>query len=380
MSARLAAILCLLVTPAQAEGPASSPQSAASLGWEGDWFGYVRAGYEHVTDDEDFEFVGDNNGFILHNARLGYDGWHEVTGLSYRISFEGAVSEHTRPNSPQGNLDVRAKDAYLRWDPIPQFGVTVGQFKAPFIAEDLRSTGSLLFSSRAVGVEGVGRNRGFDQQGLSIDRQIGLMLSPKDLKIGSYVGLGYYIAVVNGNGPNQTLNDNSKPAYAGRLEVKFGENGVLGGGVWMNDRTSGELPNLNEEKDFGIAADFLATAWGAELFVQFVQLKTEFETVAGTPERTQQALSAQVGYDIKIPLGTITPAYRYATFDPWKDGGAADAGVSLESFKLQYHTLGLKMLNPNEDMTLYVNYTLTMEEDGRELDNDRLEVLAQVTF
>ena len=80
-------------------------------------------------------------------------------------------------------------------------------------------------------------------------------------------------------------------------------------------------------------------------------------------------------------LQPITPAYRFAYFHPRSEGGeTSDGGIDLDSFKLMYHTVGLILEMPDLPIKAYFNYTLTMEEQPRELDNDRLEVLLQLTF
>lgn len=353
----------------------------ASSGWNSAFYGYVRAAYEHVTDDPNHTYVGRNDGFVLHHARLGHEGWNDQHGLRYRIALEGAAGFVDGINTPQGELDVRLRDAFVRWDPSAFVGVQVGQFRAPLIGEELRGSASLLFTTRAVGIDGVAAGRGEQLEGLAIDRQVGLMLSPsKPIELGGGVGVAYYLMVANGNGDNQILDDNGKPAFVGRVEVNYEDLVVLGGGAMLNPRTQGTLPDLIEEDELTIAADVLVNFKGLEFFGQFVQRTTSYETVGETRDRKQQAFHAQIGYELPLAV-PIVPAYRFATFNPWADGGDGQ-GVSLEERKLTYHTAGVRVIHPDRalGLSLYLNYTITGEETARELDNDRFEALVQLLF
>ncbi len=128
MSARLAAILCLLVTPAQAEGPASSPQSAASLGWEGDWFGYVRAGYEHVTDDEDFGSPLSRQRFCIHY-------WLAAEAGTY----DGLLTARVRVVWPVSTLDRSGLDEVCAPDGANAFQEDVSRWYTLTVPASIRS-------------------------------------------------------------------------------------------------------------------------------------------------------------------------------------------------------------------------------------------------
>lgn len=347
-------------------------------GWQLGTYGYVRASYEHVQEDPNVDFVGRNSGFVAQHARLGFAGWNDVHGISFRIAIEGASDLGNPVNSPQAQLDVRLRDAFIRYDPSKYVGVQLGQFKAPLAEEELRGNMALMFSDRAVGVQGVAVGRGYEQQGLEVDRQLGLMIAPaKPIGLVGELGVAYYLMVANGNGANQSLNDNNSLALIGRLEFNWGDMVLVGAGVMHNARTRGDLPNLVEETDFTLAADLLVTLKGFEFFTQLVQRTTSYETVSGTPDREQRSWHAQLGYEIDLPV-PLMPAYRFATYDPWLTGG----GTELESLALRHHTLGLRVTHPERSLglSLYLNYTFTQEEDPRVLENNRFEALAQLIF
>lgn len=344
--------------------------------WEFSFFGYVRMGYDFTTKDERYTFVGRNNAFVLDSARVGAQGVNTDWHVAFRVSMEGAADVFTGTNSPQGSLSVRLRDAYARWDPFPFAGVQVGQFKAPWQAEELRGIPDLMFASRAVGVDGVRPGRGFETPGLQLDRQLGVMLSPQAPIGAGDFGAAYYLMVMNGNGSNQVLDDNGRLGIVGRGEFNYGPWVKLGAALFRNDRTVGTLPNLYNEEDLGLTGDVNVKFLGAEIFGAITRVRTTFPTV-GTSARVQLAYHAQASYRFDIgDLLFIAPGYRFATFHPWQEGG----GEGFDTYRLVYHTLGVRFGHAKLPIQAWVNYTLTGEEEGRRLSNDRLEVLGQVAF
>ena len=97
--------------------------------------------------------------------------------------------------------------------------------------------------------------------------------------------------------------------------------------------------------------------------------------------RHERARAARVSSAGRLPVrhrraSSSRPAYRYAYFHPWQSGG----GGGFDAFKLQYHTFGVSSRTRSCRSTAWLNYTLTGEEEGRKLTNDRIELLGQVTF
>lgn len=352
---------------------------ADDAAWDTRWSGYVRAGFEHVQDDPDIDYVGDHDGFLLHNARLNYSGTEKKSGVSFRVGVEGAADLGNDLNDPQSELGVRLRDAYVRWDPSKYVGVQVGQFKAPFAAEELVSTADLRFVGRSVGIDGVAVGRGFEEDGLGVDRQMGAMLAPAEhIRFGG-LGVGYYLMAASGNGANQALDDNGKPAYYARLELSWEEMLTVGGGGYRNERAL--LPHgtdqVVETTNTGMAADLLFRMMGVEVFAQLAQVKVEHDTVTVNPDQTSRALSGQISYRIEALPVALTPAYRFAQFEPYT---GSDEVSDLTSRKIQYHTLGLRADHPDTALSLHLDYTLTGEESARELENNRFEAVAQMVF
>lgn len=371
--------------PAAATQPAAPPAAGEGAApdaktWDISPYGYLRAGYEHVQTDARYDFVGRNNGFLLDAARVGVEGRNEAWHLTFRISAEGAADAQSGINTPQGSLEVRLRDAFARYDFAPWLGAQLGQFKAPFDAEELRGTQDLLFASRAVAQLGVLPGRGFQEEGIAIDRQLGLMLSSaKPIPIVGDLGASYYAMLFNGNGQNQALNDNNRLGIVGRIELTYGGYVALGGAALKNERTSGALPNLYAENDVGFDGDLAVRAFGFEAFAQIATIRSSYPTV-GAADRVRLGYHAQLGYRIENPILPVAPAYRYAHYHPWQSGGDATTGQDYDAFKLDHHTFGVKVWHPSLPLVGWINYTLTMEPPARRLDNDRLEILGQVTF
>ncbi len=363
------------VEPSDPSAPKPEPKSP----WEIGVYGYVRAGYENVQKDARYNFVGQNNGFRLDAALVGIEGGNTDYLVKFRIAAEGASQVQQGINTPLGYLDFRVRDAFLRYDPFAFLGIQLGQFKAAFAEEELRGTQDMLFASRAVGQEGVLVGRGFQQAGVALDRQLGVMLSPaKPIKLGGELHLSYYATLMNGNGSNQMLDDNSRLGVIGRLEVSYGSYVRLGGGVVYNPRTVGTPPNFYDENDLGLSADAVVKFKGLEAMGQFVQVKTTFPTV-GSSAQTKQAYHAQLGYTFEAPYVHVTPAYRYAHYHPWAGTGAA-AGLDYGAFKVDYHTVGVRFRGEKLPLSLWLNYTFTVEPAARSLDNNRFEAMAQIVF
>jgi hypothetical protein len=368
-------------TPAPAEdaAPAGRPLVTES-GFEVTIGGYVRGQYTAIQDDTArSDFVGRNDGFMLGNARLKVDA--EKDDLHIHVSFDGAVDRRDANNTATGRVEMQVKDAFVEYSVTPGLNLQVGQFKPPFDAEELQSTKDMLFVFRAVESRGVKGIEGFNMDGLSIDRQAGLMVySDPMFHFGEdNFGYAYYLSVTNGSGANQPLNDNDKLAYTGRLELMFGSWVTLGAGVNFNEVTTRVQPDQLNEEHLSMAVDLHARAYGVLLGAQMMQRTSSFPDVDGEPDRVSQGFHAQIGYE--APWGII-PAYRFATYDPTAEFEAEDAALeaTLDSDSVVHHTVGLNWLVPETTLKLQVNYTLVQEDEARDLKNDRFDALVQAHF
>jgi hypothetical protein len=342
-------------------------------------FGYVRTLFSNVFDDDkDTDFVGQNDGFQMANARLGL----EVTKNHTRavISVDGAVDRRDDLNTSKGTVEVRLRDAFAEWKPCTGFKATAGQFEVPFDAEELISTPDLVFVDQGVESRGVKGVEGFNLDGLSLDREVGLLLSSDPIYfMEDGIGLTYALAVTNGNSASHPLNDNESLSYTGRLEVLWAKMVTLGFAYNANKVTSGEAPDRLNETRSSIAADLQVNLFGAHLLGQFMQRTTTPQDVDGEPDVVAQGFHVQLAYD--APFG-LTPGYRYAQFDPTADVQVEDpiTAERLDQDEIKVHTLGLSWAVPDEPLTIKVNYHIILEDEAVKLANDRLDLLFQGVF
>jgi hypothetical protein len=379
-ASKTAAVTASATTDATTVPAAPSEGAPVAKLWDVKLFGHVRAGFEHVQRDPNVDFVGRNSGFVLQTARIGVAGKLLAVPLSFKISLEAASDQSTHVNSATSELQVRGRDVYMRYDFLPELGAQLGQFKAPWVAEELLDYEDLLFASRAVAQQGVLSGRGYQEQGIALDRQLGLMLSPaKPIALGP-VGLSYFAMVMNGNGANQLLNDNNSFGLVGRLEARYQKYVVLGGGVYDNKRTVGTLPTLYDESDRGYAGDLQVRVAGVEVMGQVAQVTTKYPTV-GAHDRSQLGYHVQAGYIVDVAAGVLVePGYRYAHLDPWAGSRLSPTGEDYRAYKLDYHTVGVKVFHKTVPLIGYLNYTITQEPEARRLSNNRLEIIGHLSF
>lgn len=341
--------------------------------------GYLRTTYTQIDDSEDqTSFVGLNDGFAQGNARFIVDGVYDTA--SFRLSLDGAVDRRDASNTADGSVKTELKDAFFTWVPKRYLRIHVGQFKPPFDAEERMSTRELMFVSRSVASRGVKGVEGINIEGLSIDREAGVMIdSDKLLLDGPGIGLGYGLAVTNGTGANRPLNDNDSVAMYGRLELYWKDHVTLGFAGYYNEMTTGAAPDLIDETELGITADLTIEFHGAFAGVAFTQINSEFPDVDAEATRSAQGLQAFLGYRASYGFGY---AVRYATLDPTSDFNTDDplATAAFEVDDVAHITPSLTWDVPNLPIRLQANYTITTENDARALDNNKFELLGQLSF
>ena len=354
--------------------------------WTLDIGGYIRTGFTYIQPDPDYELYGRNDGFVMSDARLTTRGQLD-NGLGFVMSLDaGGRLVRTTPDSPVEELSMRMTDTYVYYAPFEFIEFNLGQFKAPFLAEDLVSSSDLLFIHRSVANRGVQDVEGFNVDGLSEDRQVGLQargtvpIIDLDGPEGDEqpLAVSYAAAVANGNGPNRSLNENSRLASYGRLVAHWGNVVGVGASVFDNDRTFGDPPNQTDQEFRGWTADIHADLFGASLLASYTS-RTE-----QAPDLPQNEAVTALGYQLQIayeePFLGIQPAYRFAYYDPSDDFGDDVESDFFEDDALTYHTFGLNFNARDYPVRLMANYTLKLEEGARQLDNDQLDLLLQLQW
>jgi hypothetical protein len=342
--------------------------------------GYIRARHGSVFEGTDGpDFLGLNDGFFLENARLVAD--IQQAKMKARISIDGAVDRRAASNTAVGTVDVGLKDAWVAYESTG-YGLLVGQFKPPFDAEELQSTSKMLFIDRAVESRGVRGVEGYNMSGLSLDRQAGVQ-AYGHMDLSDSWAFGFAGSVTNGSGANHPQNDNDELAYTARLTIEQGEHLVLGGGFYFNRVTGGAAPDLLMDEEMGWVVDlaYQRQLGPVQLLLSGQYMERSTDSVDVPTEPTVKARGYHTALGLGLP-GGYTVAYRFASLDPTADFEAEDptAEAVLEIDAVTLHTAGVSYGCSNLPLTFQVNYTLAMEQAGRVVDNDRLDLLVQATF
>lgn len=343
--------------------------------WTLQFGGFLRTRYTHIENDPAHEIFGRNDGFSLSDARFITRGSLDDK-LGFVLSFDaGSRVVRSTPDSPVDRLAARMTDTYLFYAPSDFLELNAGQFKAPFDREDLISTSTLLFVNRSVANRGIQGVEGFNVPGLSQDRQIGVRAHGSFFPLADShsaadgPGLSYALAIANGNGPNLSLNNNDKPAYYGRLNLHWGDLVSIGGALFHHDDTLGDPPNQVDRLRWGWTADLLVQAYGASLLANVIGQEQQ------TPELPQEPELSALGYQVQLayeePFFGFQPAYRFAYYDP---------DNQLQDRARTHHTIGLNYNDTTYPLRLMANYTIALEEEAVEMDNNRLDLVVQLTW
>ncbi len=355
------------------EEPAPIDQHATQLKLSKVAFsGELRIAYVAIQDSSYNDVIGRNDGFILENARFEADG-EMSPSLTFRVSADGAKDVRDREFRTQGQLQFELKDAFIRWKWSPLFALRTGQFKAPFNAEELESTNDLKFIRRDVVTEGVIFGEGLSspetENGLGPSRELGIQLETTE-PLGNILDL--YGAATNGNGDNQSLNDNDSLAVYGMGVLRFGRFSQfpitfdLGIGGFINPRTTGAPNDLTDETDKGLALSARFKTGGLQLDGSYIVTRAD---VLDLSTRTADGWKVAASFLFPGKIG-FEPAVRYAVFDPNHD---------IETDALSYQTIGVN-LYISQSTKFQANYTLTDEQQGQERKNNIFELLMQMQF
>lgn len=324
----------------------------------------LRLRYDAIEDDATVAYVGRNDGFGLSSARLklrGNYGWAD-----FKLEFEGGFIRQTDSNIVAGRTFAAIKDAWIHARPFDFFEIWAGQFKVPFSAESMRSSANLHFSDYSVGERGIRAAQGYQVNGLGQPRDVGIMLGADGFQLGP-VTLLYLASVTNGNGIDQAYNDNSYPALHGRMELGLWDMAYIGAGALYNPRTVGLLPNLYDEAHIGAVADFGLRLRGGFIDGSYTYMLTQYPTT-GSPDSVAMAAHIEAGYQLWFGLGA---AYRFAWFDP---------SSTFDYDALTEHSVAIRYDLPGAPVALVIDYTIALEQAGRELQNNRIGGMLQIDF
>ena len=265
-----------------------------------------------------------------------------------------------------------ATDIFINWHQFPEFQIKGGQYKAPFGLEQLSPDTKLFLTERSQVTSA-----------LTPERQVGVevwgkpfataMPEQKDL-------LTYWAGIFNGNGRNNSINDNDEFMYAARIElqpwkgklaeqeawVRFGANGlssrdasgtVLSPAGTLRVNSDGSLstftaPSAAERQGYGLDGAF---HWGPfDLVAEYLSEDYEARPAGGAapafPDFRADGGYVQGSYFI-IPKKLQVVA-RYETFNP---GQVANDDIKSVFAGVNYYIHG-------DDVKLMANYIHTWSD------------------
>ena len=180
--------------------------------------------------DSRFPATGEDR-FYLRRARLNATGTF-AEQFDFRLEFDlaGSLGSAT-------GLRAQMTDGFINWNRYAAANVRVGQFKTPFGFEQLYPDPRLLTMERSL-----------VNDRLTLNRQLGAQLwgDLADKRV------SYAVGVFNGNGVNNSNNDNGKFLWAGRLSAVPWKGTALGGpaswgvggNAFQSEDTALSLPDL----------------------------------------------------------------------------------------------------------------------------------------
>lgn len=346
----------------------------------------VRPGFEYVDADPQIAYIGENDGFFLDSARLGVEG--NVSDLvRFKLTLDAAsLLPVGGPNQPVTPIAAAARDAYVAWTPSRWFMLQAGQQNMPSDYEGGDVDAVIPFTRRSALASGVRPGHGNAVQGLSPQRQVGVVIgSTDDARLGD-IPLEYRLGIANGNGLNTFGNDNGIPAAYLRLGSGFADLVRVGFGGRFNPRTVGTLPNLYTETDAVGFVDAALTIAGLEFVVEGIGRQTALTTFIpdpANPAGQESGWGAATWLGYTLGLGDMfgakidaKPAVRVALYDP---SSAFPTDQLLES------TVGLRLDGDRKVMPLsfLIDYTFLTElgddaTPARDLANNRFTALFQI--
>jgi hypothetical protein len=361
-----------LVQPAPTPPPASPPaDKEGPLDRAFSWhpFGFLRMQYIAVQNDPNVAFVGRDDGFELQNARVGVRG---DLGLraSFVVAIDGAVDERTQVNTPQGKLGVGLRDAFMDVRLSGANMVRGGYFLAWVDPEALVPDTSREFVDHPLESRGMRSTEGWYTPGLPPGRSLGAAIRMDPAEPTEGAAFGYEVAVQNGADEFASNNDNDQPAVSAAGVVRLPHEGYVMAAVRWNPRTVGDLPFRQDETDyqgtFGAHVVAGPLSLGAGLIVQ----RTIFESTGGP---SQDAFGAHG--QLLVRLGgeerPIAVGYRFAILDP---------SSLITTDRVMEHTVGAVMGVPSYRMRVQIQATHVVEQEARDLSNDRIQLAAEVSL
>lgn len=176
--------------------------------------GFIQAEYDWLDDGTNGNTTSSSS-FYIRRLRFTIAGdlYKGKAGkLDYRAYFDLARVKNPNPNP--------ILDMWMRYQPVKEFGIQLGQFKNPITFEASISPSKYDFIDFSYVVSNLAKMGSNDVAGLNVTaRDIGFQLFGGFIHRDGYSILNYNIGLVNGSGINTKDNNKSKDIFA-RLTVK----------------------------------------------------------------------------------------------------------------------------------------------------------------
>jgi hypothetical protein len=362
--------------PESPEAPppeARGPRPEARFSWEP--YGYLRIQAGVVQNDPNVAFVGRDDGFELQNARVGVRGVIDeaevdivMPKIAFQISIDGAIDERERINDPDGKLAVGLRDAFVDVHLGAFFAVRAGRFDIWFDPEHLYGDTERPFVDRSLESRGTRPTEGWQTDGLTPGRSIGVALRRDIVSFGA-PELGMEVAVQNGADEFSSDNDNDLPAVSAALRLALPQGYVLAA-ARFNPRTEGELPLQRDETDLEGAVGALLAFGPVHVGLGATYVRTSFGTTGG-PAQNAYGGHGQLVVDVVRGDRTLGVGYRFAILDP---------SDLILTDRIMEHTAGAVLAIPRWRLRAQLNVTHVMEQAERELSNGRVEAALEVSL
>ena len=176
--------------------------------------GFIQAEYDWLDDGTNGNTTSSSS-FYIRRLRFTIAGdlyKGKAAKLDYRAYFDLARVKNPNPNP--------ILDMWMRYQPVKEFGIQLGQFKNPITFEASISPSKYDFIDFSYAVSNLAKMGSNDVAGLNVTaRDIGFQLFGGFIHRDGYSILNYNIGLVNGSGINTKDNNKSKDIFA-RLTVK----------------------------------------------------------------------------------------------------------------------------------------------------------------
>ena len=325
-------------------------------------YGFLRPGFTWRQDDP--ALLTDTDGFSA-LARFGVEAAAEPIHLRARVEID---------LQPAPVL----QDAFVNWSPHPAFSLNVGQLKVPFSISNLASDSRRqLPTDNAVSrIADIGRDMGASIEGR--------------LPIAQQTRASFTSAVMNGEGKNRLENVNDDFLFAQRLVITpFGSRErpaegrsptpYLGVGCGWVYNLTGADESATEYNTFAAELQFAIGVFSLQGEVADVQV------VHASPDVVDYNSTGAYGQ-----FGLFIPA-------PWVSkhlevvgrAGYAEPNDALASNVDEVSTIdidaGLNLYIPEtpaylHDVKIQVAYRHSIQDEGDELDDDRMDIVGTVRF